>query len=142
MPLFDEQRGRNAEGVSARAVVKMVVAFDGTDFSGAAAQSGEPAVRPAGGVLAQAGGKVLRHDVDLTCAGRTDAGVHAWGQVVSFEAQPGLDPWRLQSAVNSMLAPEGVVRSSEFVAPSFDARHSAQWRHYRYTIVNRAMPDP
>ena len=51
-------------------------------------------VRTVGGVLAQAVGKVLRPDVDLTCAGRTDAGVHAWGQVVSFESEPGLDEWR------------------------------------------------
>ena len=61
--------------------------------------------------------KVLRHEVELTCAGRTDAGVHAWGQVVSFASEPGLDEWRLQSAVNSMLGPEVVVRSCEIVAP-------------------------
>ena len=142
MTLFDVAQRRSAEGVSARAVVKMVVAYDGTDFSGFAAQHGQPAVRTVGGVLAQAVGKVLRHDVDLTCAGRTDAGVHAWGQVVSFESEPGLDEWRLQSAVNSMLGPEVVVRSCEIVAPGFDARHGAQWRQYRYTIVNRSVPDP
>src|SRR3954467_7024409 len=142
MTLFDVAHSRSAEGVSARAVVKMVVAYDGTDFSGFAAQSGQPAVRTVGGVLAQAVGKGLRPDVDLTCAGRTDAGVHAWGQVVSFESEPGLDEWRLQSAVNSMLCPEVVVRSCELVEPSFDARHSASWRHYRYTIINRPVPDP
>ena len=142
MTLFDAARGGSAKGVSSRAVVKMVVAYDGTDFSGFAAQPGQPAVRTVGGVLAQAIGKVLRHDVDLTCAGRTDAGVHAWGQVVSFESEPGLDEWRLQSAVNSMLGPEVVVRSCEIVAPGFDARHGAQWRRYRYTIVNRPVPDP
>jgi tRNA pseudouridine38-40 synthase len=122
--------------------VKMVVAYDGTDFSGFAVQRGQPVVRTVAGVLSQAIGKVLRHDVDLTCAGRTDAGVHAWGQVVSFEAAPGLDEWRLQSAVNSMLGPEVVVRSCETVAPGFDARHDAQWRCYRYTILNRAVADP
>ncbi len=120
----------------------MVVAYDGTDFSGFAAQSGQAHVRTVGGALAQVIGKVLRHEVELTCAGRTDAGVHAWGQVVSFEATPGLDPWRLQSSVNSMLGPEVVVRSCELVPSSFDARTSAQWRHYRYTILNRPVPDP
>jgi tRNA pseudouridine38-40 synthase len=124
------------------AIVKMVVAYDGTDFSGFAVQRGQPAVRTVAGVLAQAIGKVLRHDVELTCAGRTDAGVHAWGQVVSFESEPGLDEWRLQSAVNSMLGPEVVVRSCEMVAPGFDARHGAQWRRYRYTILNRPVADP
>jgi tRNA pseudouridine38-40 synthase len=120
----------------------MVVAYDGTDFSGFAPQSGQPTVRTVGGTLAHAIGKVLRHDVELVCAGRTDAGVHAWGQVVSFPAPPGLDPWRLQSAVNSMLGPEVVVRSCELAPPSFDARRSAQWRRYRYTVVNRPVPDP
>jgi tRNA pseudouridine38-40 synthase len=124
------------------AQVKLVVAYDGTDFSGFAAQPNQPAVRTVGGMLAQAIGKVLRHDVQLACAGRTDAGVHAWGQVASFPSEPGLDPWRLQAAVNSMLGPEIVVRSSELVAPGFDARHAAQWRQYRYTVLNRSVPDP
>jgi tRNA pseudouridine38-40 synthase len=137
--LFDAARTGDPSVDEGPAKVKLVVAYDGTEFHGFAAQPGQ---RTVAGSLHAAITKVLRHDVDLACAGRTDAGVHAWGQVVSFAAQPGLDPWRLQNAVNSMLAPEVVVRSSEFVAPSFDARHSAQWRHYRYTIVNRAMPDP
>jgi tRNA pseudouridine38-40 synthase len=84
----------------------------------------------------------LRHDVELVCAGRTDAGVHAWGQIVSFPWEPGLDPWRLQTVVSSMLGPEIVIRSAEFVPNDFDARRSAQWRHYRYTILNRPVPDP
>jgi tRNA pseudouridine38-40 synthase len=124
------------------ASVKMVVAYDGSEFSGFAAQQGQPHVRTVGGVLAEAIGKVLRHDVQLTCAGRTDAGVHAWGQVVSFDAEPGLDVRRLQSAVNSMLGPEVVVRTCEIVAAGFDARHGATSRRYRYTIVNRPVPDP
>jgi len=124
------------------AQVKLVVAYDGTDFSGFAHQPGQPHVRTVGGVLAQAIGKILRHDVELACAGRTDAGVHAWGQVVSFPSEPGLDPWRLQSAVSSMLGPEVVVRAAELVAPTFDARHSATSRTYRYTILNRTVTDP
>lgn len=122
--------------------LKLVVAYDGTEFSGFAPQPGQPAVRTVGGALGQAIGKILRHDVSLSCAGRTDAGVHAWGQVVSLESEPGLDPWRLQSALNSMLGPEIVVRSAELAPASFDARFSARWRRYRYTIVNRPVPDP
>src|SRR3954447_27051087 len=132
MTLFERDEGP--------ARVKLVVAYDGTGFHGWAEQ---PEVRTVEGVLARALERFLRHPPGrLSCAGRTDAGVHAWGQVVSFDAQPGLDPWRLQNAVNSMLAPEVVVRSCDLVAPSFDARHSAQWRHYRYAIVNRPVPDP
>jgi tRNA pseudouridine38-40 synthase len=121
------------------AKVRLVVAYDGTGFRGFAAQ---PRVRTVGGALGGAIEKVLRHPVELVCAGRTDAGVHAWGQVVSFEAEPGLDPWRLQSAVNSMLGPEIVVRSADLVEPAFDARRSAISRSYTYTIVNRPVPDP
>ncbi len=141
MTLFDTPAAGTSSPAPGPAKVKMVVAYDGTDFSGFAPQ-GLPAVRTVGGVLGQAIAKVLRHEVDLTCAGRTDTGVHAWGQVVSFASQPGLDVWRLQSAVNSMLGPEVVVRSCEMVDPGFDARHGARWRRYRYTILNSRVPDP
>jgi tRNA pseudouridine38-40 synthase len=120
--------------------VKLVVAYDGTGFHGWAEQ---PEVRTVEGVLTKAIERFLGHAPErLACAGRTDAGVHAWGQVVSFDADPGLDPWRLQSAVNGTLAPEVVVRAVDVVEPEFDARHSACWRAYRYTIVNRPVPDP
>jgi tRNA pseudouridine38-40 synthase len=142
MTLFDAPAGNAGSAGMGPAKVKMVVAYDGTDFSGFAVQRGQPAIRTVSDVLAHAIGKVLRHGVDLTCAGRTDAGVHAAGQVVSFDTQPGLDEWRLQSAVNSMLGPEIVVRSCEIVDPTFDARRGARWRRYRYTILNRPVPDP
>jgi tRNA pseudouridine38-40 synthase len=138
MTLFDAAANVDVELTT----VKLVVAYDGTDFHGFAVQRGQPAVRTVGGVLAHALGTVLRHDVDLTCAGRTDAGVHAWGQVVSFAARPDLDPGWLRSAVNSMLGPEVVVRSCETATAGFDARHGARWRRYRYTILNRPVPDP
>ena len=137
MTLFDAARGDTGP-----AKVKLVVAYDGTEFSGFAPQPHQPAVRTVGGAIGHAIAKILRHEVQLTCAGRTDAGVHAWGQVVSFESEPGLDPWRLQNAVNSMLGPEIVIRDADLVDPSFDARKSATWRRYRYTIINRPVTDP
>ena len=128
------------EGDEGPARVKLVVAYDGTAFHGWADQ---PGVRTVEGVLAEALERFLRHPVErLSCAGRTDAGVHAWGQVVSFDADPGLDPSRLQSAVNGALAPEVVVRHADLVEPGFDARRSACWRLYRYAVVNRPVPDP
>jgi len=122
-----------------RSRLRLVLAYDGTDFHGFAAQ---PDVRTVEGVVSKALEKILRHDVDLTCAGRTDAGVHAWGQVVSLEADPGVDPWRLRDALNGILGPEIVVRECELSTPEFDARRSAVSRTYRYTIVNRPEPDP
>jgi tRNA pseudouridine38-40 synthase len=132
MTLFERDEGP--------ARVKLVVAYDGTGFHGWADQ---PDVRTVEGVVARALERFLRHPAEnLSCAGRTDAGVHARGQVVSFDADPGLDPWRVQAALNGALAPEVVVREADLVEPGFDARRSACWRAYRYAIVNRPVPDP
>ncbi len=123
-------------------VLRLTVAYDGTDFRGFAAQ---PGLRTVEGVLRDALGRVLRDDdLTLVCAGRTDAGVHAWGQVVSCVV-PGdteLDAARIAHAVTRQLAPEVVVRDASFVDAGFDARRWAQWRAYRYTIVNRVVPNP
>jgi tRNA pseudouridine38-40 synthase len=120
--------------------VKLVVAYDGTDFRGWADQ---PGVRTVEGTVRGALERVLRRPPEnLTCAGRTDAGVHAWGQVVTFDADSGVEPGRVQSSLNGTLAPEVVVREAGVVEASFDARRSACWRAYRYGIVNRPVPDP
>jgi tRNA pseudouridine38-40 synthase len=120
--------------------VKLVVAYDGTGFHGWAAQ---PTVRTVEGVLSRALERFLGHRPEnMACAGRTDAGVHAWGQVVSFDVDREVDLRRLQAALNGTLAPEIVVREAELVDSGFDARRSACWRAYRYAIVNRPVPDP
>jgi tRNA pseudouridine38-40 synthase len=75
-------------------------------------------------------------------AGRTDAGVHARGQVASFEAPAGTDPARLQRALNGMLGPEVVVTSARSAPEGFSARHSATGRSYRYVIDTGEWPDP
>ncbi len=96
-----------------------------------------------GGTLAAAVGQVLGRPVTLTCAGRTDAGVHAWGQVVSFEASvDDLDLWSLRRSLNRLCAPAIVVREASVAPPGFDARRSARARRYRYTVLNRPVPDP
>jgi tRNA pseudouridine38-40 synthase len=120
-------------------VLKLTVAYDGTDFHGFAAQ---PDQRTVEGELCTALQRVLRVPVELACAGRTDAGVHAWGQVVSCAVAAGTDPLAVQRSVTGQLGPEVVVRRAELVDRGFDARHSARWRSYRYTIVNRDSPDP
>ncbi len=115
------------------------MAYDGTDFHGFAIQ---PKMRTVGGVLVAAIERYLRHTVEITCAGRTDAGVHAWGQVVSFRARDDVDVVGLQRALNRALRPSVVVRQAAIVEDSFDARHSALYRRYRYTILNQPLPDP
>lgn len=99
-------------------------------------------MRTVEGTLTEAIGALVREPVRLACAGRTDAGVHAWGQVVSFATTAETDRDRLRHALNRRLAPEIVVRSVGVAPADFDARHSARAREYRYTIVNRPVPDP
>jgi tRNA pseudouridine38-40 synthase len=120
--------------------VALLVAYDGAPFHGFAANAG---VRTVGGALADALGRVLRHAVDLTVAGRTDKGVHAWGNVVSFDAPVDrLDVEALVGALNKMLQPHIAVRAASVVPDGFSARFSAVERTYRYTVLNRPVPDP
>lgn len=102
----------------------------------------QPGVRTVGGTLVAALERNLRHTVEIVCAGRTDAGVHAWGQVVTFDARDGVDLVALPRAINKSLRPAIVIRSAMVAPADFDARHSARSRTYRYSIVNRPLPDP
>ncbi|MDP9402913.1 MAG: tRNA pseudouridine(38-40) synthase TruA [Actinomycetota bacterium] len=128
---------------SALVRLRMTVAYDGSGFRGFAHN---PGVVTVGGTLREALAKVLGQTVDLTCAGRTDAGVHAWGQVVHFDVGEGAAAaegvMELQRSLNRMLAPRIVVRELDVAAPGFDARRSATGRRYRYTVLNQPLPDP
>lgn len=145
MTLFDPSVGEVAPPDPATAVrVRATVAYHGAGFRGFAAQPGQ---RTVAGVLAEALERTLRHPVTITCAGRTDAGVHAWGQVISFDAaaEPGgdkLDLGAVQRSVNKQLHAEVVIRDIAEASPDFDARRSATGRRYRYTVLNRTEPDP
>ncbi len=119
--------------------VRSTVAYDGGSFHGFAINKG---VRTVGGDLTEALARYLRHPVELTGAGRTDTGVHAWGQVVSFDAPDSADLLGLRTAVNRMLAPAIAIRSVEPAPEGFDARFDAASRTYRYTILNQEVPDP
>ncbi len=120
--------------------VKLVVAYHGAGFRGFAVNAG---VETVGGTLGAALARALGQPVVLTCAGRTDAGVHAWGQVVSFDVDADdVDLVRVQRSVNRQCRPRIVVREAAVVDGTFDARRSALARCYRYTIVNRPVPDP
>jgi tRNA pseudouridine38-40 synthase len=108
--------------------------YDGTPFAGWAAQPGE---RTVASELERALTTVLRQPVDLTVAGRTDRGVHALGQVVSY---PGpLPPLR---SVNALLPDEIAVLSAEEVPDGFSARHDALTRSYVYRVLARPAPSP
>jgi len=122
---------------------RLRVAYDGSGFHGFAAQEGLATVA---GTLADALSKVTRTTVTLTCAGRTDAGVHALDQMVHFDVpadrSAALEPSALIKSCNSQIGPSIVVRSAEVAPDGFDARHSATARRYRYLVVNAPVPDP
>lgn len=118
---------------------RLLVAYDGAHFHGFARNRD---VRTVAGTLRDALSLIARFDVDVTGAGRTDAGVHAWGQVVSCDLPVDFDLENLPRRLTKLCAPGIVVRSADWAAPDFDARFSARWRHYRYVVANDPVPDP
>jgi tRNA pseudouridine38-40 synthase len=117
----------------------MTVAYDGSAFHGFAENDGVPTVA---GTLRAAIERIVRGPVELAGAGRTDAGVHARAQVVSVDLPADADLDRVQRSVNRMCGPAVVVGDIEPAADDFHARFSAQWRRYRYRVLNRPWPDP
>jgi tRNA pseudouridine38-40 synthase len=119
--------------------VRLTVAYDGTDFHGFATNGD---LRTVMGVLTEAVARVVRQPVELTGAGRTDAGVHGWGQVVSGSIPAATDLGRLQRSLNGLCRPDISVRSIDWAEPDFSARFSATSRAYRYDIWNHVEPNP
>jgi tRNA pseudouridine38-40 synthase len=116
------------------AVARLTIAYDGGPFAGWARQ---PGLRTVQEELERALGVVLRAPVALAVAGRTDAGVHALGQVASYAGEaPRL------AGVNALLPEEIVVLAAEVAPDGFDARRSARSRTYRYRVLARQEPSP
>lgn len=120
-------------------VYRLEVSYDGSGFHGYARQTGQRTVQ---GVLDDALAVLLKAAVSTSVAGRTDAGVHARGQVVSFEHDGEIDSDRLRRGLNGLVGPEVSVRSVSIASSDFSARFSATWRRYRYEIEMAAAPDP
>jgi tRNA pseudouridine38-40 synthase len=117
----------------------LTLEYDGTPFSGWAAQPGLPTVEAA---LRTALGETFASVANLAVAGRTDAGVHARGQVVSVDVEGGPAPDKAAAALNPRLPGEISVTSSAETSPDFHARHSARSRSYRYRLFTRGTPSP
>jgi tRNA pseudouridine38-40 synthase len=115
-------------------ITKLTLEYDGTPFAGWAVQPGR---RTVASELERALVTVLRRPVDLTVAGRTDAGVHALGQVVSYTGAP--PPLR---SVNALLPDEIAVLAAEEAPDGFSARHDALTRSYLYRVLARPAPSP
>jgi len=116
---------------------KLILEYEGTAYHGWQVQPGLPTIQ---GLLQDALARIVGAPVPVTGAGRTDAGVHALGQVASFSAETRLDPLTLRRALNASLPRDIVVRCAEEAPPGFDARRSAQSKMYRYSILCRDHP--
>src|SRR5215212_8920978 len=116
-----------------------LVEYDGTNFAGWAAQ---PDLRTVEGALAEAIGTILRQPVKLVVAGRTDAGVHASGQVVSFWARTDLSPGSISYRATAVLPEDLALRRCVAVREDFDARRDARGRSYEYRVINHPIRSP
>jgi tRNA pseudouridine38-40 synthase len=121
------------------ATVKLTLEYDGTEFAGWAAQ---PGLRTVEAELRAALDQVFPVWELLAVAGRTDAGVHALGQVASFSADGGPPPERAAEALNGVLPDDVAVVASAPAPEGFHARFSARARSYRYRIWRRRTPSP
>ena len=117
--------------------IKLVVEYDGTDFSGFQRIPGRRTIQ---GEIEEALRRVMKENVRIAAAGRTDAGVHALGQAVSFQTACAIPMDRVAIALNSVLPADISVRSAVEAPPEFHARYSALSRTYRYTILNSESP--
>lgn len=118
-------------------VIKLTVAYDGTNYAGWQVQ---PTASTVQGVLTDAWRKITGETPRLTASGRTDAGVHAEGQVVGVETQASVEPARLGKSLNAVLPEDVVVRSVETTHDAFHATHDALRKTYRYQIHNSTAP--
>src|SRR6202171_6151690 len=118
---------------------KLTIAYDGTDFYGWQIQTNKPTVQ---GEIVNVLRRITQENVQLHAAGRTDAGVHALGQVGSFRTQSALSAGEFQRALNALLPPTIRVVAAEEVGPDSNARWSARGKIYRYRIYRGRVVPP
>ncbi|MBT4922266.1 MAG: tRNA pseudouridine(38-40) synthase TruA [Rickettsiales bacterium] len=117
---------------------KLTLEYDGTLYAGFQIQK---SIKTVASAITEAIFNVSRESITLTCTGRTDAGVHAEGQVIHFDLEKKLPAFQMVEALNSYLKAEQViVKKCEIVDQNFDARRSSKTKIYRYQILNRHAP--
>ena len=119
--------------------LRITLAYDGTDLHGWQVQPGLPTVQ---GLVAGVCERILGAPTKVVGASRTDAGVHALGQVASLTTMSGISPAAFLRALNALLPPAIRARGCVETAPGFDARRSALGKRYAYLIDRSATPDP
>lgn len=119
--------------------IKLTISYDGTDFHGWQAQKNRPTVQ---GEIIRVLRRLTQENITLHAAGRTDAGVHALGQVASFRTQSTLSAQDFQRALNAILPPTIRILQAEETGPQFNARWSAYGKTYRYRIYRGKVVPP
>ena len=118
---------------------KLTIAYDGTDFHGWQIQAEKPTVQ---GEIVNVLRRITQEHIHLHGSGRTDAGVHALGQVGSFKTQSSLSAGEFQRALNAILPPTIRIMEAEETGPDFNARWSARAKIYRYRIYRGKVVPP
>jgi tRNA pseudouridine38-40 synthase len=118
---------------------KLTIAYDGTDFHGWQMQGNKPTIQ---GEIVAVLRRLTQENIQLHGAGRTDAGVHALGQVGSFRTQSALSAAEFQRALNALLPQTIRIVDSEEIGPDFNARWSAKGKVYRYRLYRGKVVPP
>jgi tRNA pseudouridine38-40 synthase len=119
--------------------IKLTIEYDGTDYYGWQIQATGKTIQS---VLEKAVSTLVGQPTRIIGAGRTDAGVHALGQVANFLSDKELEPYRMQRALNALTPDDITVKTVEIVPESFHARRDARSRVYEYRLLNRPSPSP
>ena len=117
----------------------LTVAYDGTDFHGFQRQANAPSIQQ---YLEESLTQLLHTPIRIYGAARTDAGVHAYGQVVNFYGTLPMPVERLPFALRAYLPPTIVVRTAQIMPEMFSVRHDNCGKYYRYRIINAPYNDP
>ncbi|MEW6075981.1 MAG: tRNA pseudouridine(38-40) synthase TruA [Candidatus Omnitrophota bacterium] len=117
--------------------IRLVIEYAGTHYCGWQTQTRNTNTPSIQHTIEKTLRKVLHEKIKLFGAGRTDAGVHAFGQVANFHTQARILPEKLQRALNALLPRDIAIIQAEEVPLSFHSRFHAKAKHYRYTILNR-----
>ena len=119
--------------------IKLTIAYDGTNFHGWQFQPGVATIQ---GAIGDAARKITQEKIVIHGASRTDAGVHALGQVAHFKTQSGLSPLEFQRALNALLPPAIRIVAAEETGPDFHSRWLTQGKTYRYRIFRGRVMSP
>ena len=119
--------------------IKLTIEYDGTDYCGWQIQATGKTVQ---GILETAVSILVGRPTRIVGSGRTDAGVHALGQIANFLSDKELEPHRVQRALNALTPEDVTIKTVEIVPDAFDARRHGRSRIYEYRILNRSSPSP